>query len=121
MANSLQNGCVIDVMTTLSSFSFIIHDRYFVFMTATAGNPVAHKCVITKGSKAFIALCDEVSLFHKQPKLKQFTCIKDVFQGTITEHVYELFLFPSRQFGDIASSKWASNTLTISHIETLLK
>jgi len=41
--------------TTHSSFSVIICDRYMVFMTATAENPLSHKYVV-KGSKTFIAL-----------------------------------------------------------------
>jgi hypothetical protein len=50
----------IDEIATCSSFHIINHDRYFGFVAVTAENPVSHKCVVTKGSKTFIALSDEL-------------------------------------------------------------
>jgi hypothetical protein len=42
-----------------SFLSIINSDRYFVFMTPKAENPVPHKYAVTKGSKTFIALSDK--------------------------------------------------------------
>jgi hypothetical protein len=47
-------------MATRISFSVTSRGRYFVLTTATAGNPVPHKYVVTKGSKTFTALSDKL-------------------------------------------------------------
>jgi hypothetical protein len=54
-----------DEVATHSYLYVIIRYQYFVFITATAENPVSHKCVVTEGSKTFTALSDklEESLF----------------------------------------------------------
>jgi hypothetical protein len=45
-------------MSTRCSFSISNLDRYFVFITATAENPVSHKYVVTKGSETITAFSD---------------------------------------------------------------
>jgi len=43
---------------TCNSFSIIIRDQYFVFITVTGENPFPHKLIVTKESKTFIVLSD---------------------------------------------------------------
>jgi hypothetical protein len=45
---------------TARSFSLINRDRYFVFMTVTAENPVSHKFVVQEGSKTCMTLSGNV-------------------------------------------------------------
>jgi len=55
-------------METYSSFPIINRHQYFLFMTASAENPVSRNCVDTKGSKTFIASSHKLSLFSHTAK-----------------------------------------------------
>jgi len=53
-AQSLPCRGVIDEMSARSFFSVISRYRHFVFVTATAENPISHKYVSAKGSNSFV-------------------------------------------------------------------
>jgi hypothetical protein len=58
--HSLATHYVIDEMASDSSLCIIKLNRFIVLMTTIAEKPVAHKCVVTNGSKTFIALSDKL-------------------------------------------------------------
>jgi hypothetical protein len=59
-AQFLPSHGITDEIATHSSFFVISCNQYFVIMTAAAENPVLHTHVVTKGSKIFIAMFDNL-------------------------------------------------------------
>jgi len=80
-------------MATYRSIFVISCDRYLVFMTATAENPVLYKYVVIEGVKTFIAL--SVNHFSQAAKTEEVYLHQHVSQETITGYAYELLLFRS--------------------------
>jgi hypothetical protein len=74
-------------MATRYISSVINRDRYFVFMTATAENPVSRKEL-----KSFLLFPITWDYRFSEPELRTYIRIEAVFQGIVTGYVYELHL-----------------------------
>jgi hypothetical protein len=88
LAHSLPNRGVTDEMTNHISFSVIIRDLHFVFMTATAENPVSRKLSQKEAKPLLLCLINLDSCFSQAAKTEEVY----LYQSRVSRNRHSVWL-----------------------------